>query len=81
MSYISREKRAIIDVQPIGNCQLLDDEELTYALLSIAKQYVERSKNKSALYSDVIGAFSNAKDEFWRTMVLPINQQNRHDHE
>jgi len=77
MAYIPKAAKNSIDVSPIGNCQLGNDKELTYAILCIIKQYVKQHANKAA---EAVGSLESAKQELYRIHIIPETKQSEFDH-
>lgn len=76
MAYPPKSNRAVIDISPIGNCQLNEPSELTYAVLQLALQY---SKYNHATLQEAIGAVESAKQELYRKYVNPAAAQYEFD--
>jgi hypothetical protein len=76
MSYPPKKDRAIIDISPIGNCELQIPSELTYAILRLALQY---ARHDHTILQEAIGAVESAKQELYRKYVNPASAQHEFD--
>ena len=77
MPYPNKTIRSVIDSSPIGNCQLNDPSELSYAIIQLALQY---AKEDHKVLQEAIGAIESAKQEVYRKYVNPAAAQHEFEH-
>jgi hypothetical protein len=78
MSYLPKADREAIDSSPIGNCELSDSNEFSYAILQLAIQFIG---NDSARADEAVGAIESAKVELYRVLISPSTMQRKFDFE
>ena len=72
MPYIDESNRKTLLMYPLGNCPIMSDDELSFAILVLLNNYNKRFKD---VQLGSLGAIENAKAEFQRTVVEPANRQ------
>lgn len=72
MPYIDESNRKTLLMYPLGSCPIMSDDELSFAILVLLKNYNKNCKNA---HLGSLGAIENAKAEFQRTVVEPANRQ------
>lgn len=77
MSYVKKAVRDTILQSPVGNCDLENGKELSFAVLTLLKQFTKDNKSR---YDEAVGAIERAKSEFQRTVVTPEDMQRQFDH-
>lgn len=81
MSHIAKKRRDVIDVSPVGNCRLLSTDELSYAALVLATNFLKEPSPESVIskYQGIVGALESAKQEIFNTYIKPYERQAKHD--
>ena len=74
---IQKRARDAIDLSYVGACILENDNELTYAILLLSKQYM---KSSGCSPNQVVGAIESAKQEIYRKHINPAMVQSEFDH-
>jgi hypothetical protein len=76
MAHISRELRDAIERSPVGHVTLMNGQELGFAVVLLAKQFIKQHPGKLEV---VIGALENAKQMVVRQHVTPSEIQAEFD--
>lgn len=70
MPYVKEEQRKVLDDGHIANSA----GELNYMLTMIIKRYWVNSPENYQAINDIIGALEGAKQEFYRRIVVPYEE-------
>ena len=75
MAFIEKDVRGIVLVAPLGNCPVANDEELTFAILTLVMDYVKCRKNERI--TGAAGALTVAAAVFNNEVIVPHTQQQK----
>jgi hypothetical protein len=77
MPYLKPEVREKLDM---GEAEASFPGELNYLLTSLINDYVEFNGLSYTIINDVVGALECCKQEFYRRVAVPYEEQKRYDH-
>lgn len=81
MSYIDNKKRPEISKAVMElMSQLQEKSDYGYAILLLMHSYIHKKGMNSENISDIIGVMECAKQEFHRTIAVPVDEKNKREH-
>lgn len=73
MSYLAANDALAILQAPVGACGLHGADELSFAILSLVSQFIDRGYTAS----EAVGAIEDAKQELYRITIGPAMAQRK----
>ena len=77
MPYILKEGRKLFDRCIEAMPRICAPGELNYVITKIIHRYAKKGSENYSTYNEIIGVLECAKQEFYRTVVAPYEEEKR----